>query len=172
MTSGRQRGMLGQGSAGEVLERPSEETQSTSVSPAEVKPLPLAERRIVRIGWLVAGWFCVAVAIVGLALPGLPTTGPLILALACFARGSESLHSWLLNHRFLGPPLQRWEAQRIIPLRAKVVAVSMMIGSLAYVIFVASLRMWALVLVCVLVAVGMIVVLRLPHTLPVREPDE
>ena len=50
-----------------------------------------------------------------------------------------------------------------MPLRAKVVAVSMMAASLVYVVFFAALPTWLVVIVGVLVLVGVIVVLRVPH---------
>ena len=125
---------------------------------------PVARSWVVRWAWLAAGWFCFGVAVVGIALPGLPTTGPLLLALACFARGSERVHSWLLNHRIFGPPLQRWQKERLIPLRAKVLAVSMMVASFAYVALGSGAPTWVVALVGVLIVVGITVVLWFPHT--------
>ena len=127
--------------------------------PPVVQPL---RSPVVRYAWLAAGWLCFGVGVVGVVLPGLPTTGPLLLALACFARGSHRLHNWLLQHRIFGPPLQRWQRYRTIPLRAKVVAVSMMVASFAYVTFFASMPTWLVAVVGVLVGVGVTVVLRIP----------
>lgn len=49
------------------------------------------------------GLFAVALGVVGLFLPGLPTVPFLLLAVACFARSSERFYSWLLEHDHLGP---------------------------------------------------------------------
>lgn len=143
-------------------------TDLKAESPHDSGKVTLPRRRVVRLAWLAAGWLCFGVGLVGVAVPGLPTTGPLLLALACFARGSDRLHQWLLHHRVFGPPLQRWRKHRTIPLRAKVVAVSMMVASFAYVSLLSSLPTWAVVAVGVLVVVGATVVLRLPHR-PVQE---
>ena len=126
--------------------------------------MPGKKVAIAKVAWLAAGWFCFTVGVVGVVVPGLPTTGPMLLALACFARGSDRLHTWLFHHRFFGPPLQRWQQHRIIPIRAKVVAVSMMAVSFVYVAWLSPLPTWLVVAVGCFIAVGMTVVLRLPHT--------
>ncbi len=60
------------------------------------------------------GGVFVLLALVGMLLPLLPTTPFLILALACFARGSERFHHKLLNNRWFGPGLRQWEENRSI----------------------------------------------------------
>src|SRR3546814_9234666 len=57
----------------------------------------------------------------GLFLPLLPTTPFLLLASACYVRGSERMHRWLLGHRILGPYLIGIQTGRGIPLRAKII---------------------------------------------------
>jgi uncharacterized membrane protein YbaN (DUF454 family) len=52
----------------------------------------------------------------------LPTTPLLLLALACFARSSEKLHTWLLSHRQFGPFIRQWNETRSMSRRAKVYA--------------------------------------------------
>ena len=103
------------------------------------------------------------VGAVGVVVPGLPTTGPMLLALACFARGSERVHRWLLNHPVFGPPIHRWQEHRVISLRAKILAIPMMVGSFAGVVWLSSLPSWAVILIGCLIAVGIVVVLRVPH---------
>jgi uncharacterized protein len=80
----------------------------------------------------IAGVLALLLGIVGLFLPLLPTTPFLLLASACFARGSTRLHRWLLQHRVFGVYLRNVEAGNGIPLRAKIVALAMMWASLAY----------------------------------------
>lgn len=54
----------------------------------------------------VCGTLCVALGIVGIFLPVMPTTVFLLLAAACYARSSERFHRKLVEHRWLGPYLQ------------------------------------------------------------------
>lgn len=69
--------------------------------------------------WLAAGLAFVALGFVGVFLPVLPTTPFLILAAACFARSSQRLEAWLLDHRHFGPLLRDWRARGAIPAVAK-----------------------------------------------------
>lgn len=78
--------------------------------------------RWLRPVYLAAGVLMVAVGAVGLFLPLVPTTGPLLLAAFFFTRSSERLHTWLITHRRFGPFVRDFQEHRAIPRRAKVVA--------------------------------------------------
>lgn len=80
----------------------------------------------------IAGVVALVLGVVGLFLPLLPTTPFLLLASACFARGSVRLHRWLIHHRVFGVYLRNVEAGNGIPLKAKIVALTMMWASLVY----------------------------------------
>lgn len=83
---------------------------------------------------------CVAVvlAVLGIFLPLLPTTPFLLLASACFVRGSERMHRWLLNNRLFGKYLENIEQRRGMPLRAKLLALALMWPSLLYSMYLAG----------------------------------
>ena len=74
----------------------------------------------------------VVLAILGLFLPLLPTTPFLLLASACYARGSTRMHTWLLQNRLFGETLRNYENNKAIPLRAKVVALLLLWSSMLY----------------------------------------
>jgi uncharacterized protein len=85
--------------------------------------------RLVRGLLLVAGVIALAVGIVGIFLPLLPTAPLVILAAACFARAYRPFHEWLLAHRWFGPMLREWHDHRSVPYRAKVLGlIAMLIG--------------------------------------------
>jgi len=83
----------------------------------------------VRQALLALGWVCVALGIAGIFLPVVPTTVFLLIAAWAFSRSSHRFHRWLYEHPRLGGPIRNWHAHRVIPLRAKLLAVSMMTAS-------------------------------------------
>ncbi len=87
--------------------------------------------QFVRLFWLIAGIASLGAGIIGIVLPLLPTTPFLLLAAYCFARGSQRLHDWLVNHPRLGPPIRDWQAHGAISSRAKKMAVGAIIAVFA-----------------------------------------
>lgn len=96
----------------------------------------------------IAGTVALLLGIVGLFLPLLPTTPFLLLASACYMRGSERMHQWLMNQRHLGPYLRSYQQGRGIPLRAKITALALMWTSLTVSMWVIPLP-WVRVLLLV-----------------------
>jgi uncharacterized membrane protein YbaN (DUF454 family) len=81
--------------------------------------------------WLAAGGIALALGVIGVFLPVLPTTPFVILAAACFARASPALERRLLDSELLGPTLRDWREHRSLKRRTKVVAIVMMSLSIA-----------------------------------------
>ena len=63
-----------------------------------------------------------ALGILGIFLPLLPTTPFLLLTAALYFKGSFRLYNWLLNHRYFGPYIRNYRENKAIPLRAKIVS--------------------------------------------------
>ncbi|WP_409079851.1 YbaN family protein [Pusillimonas sp. SM2304] len=87
---------------------------------------------MIKILFNFAGTLALLLAILGIFLPLLPTTPFLLLASACYLRGSDRLHRWLLANRVFGPYLANLQAGRGIPLRSKIIALTVMWASLAF----------------------------------------
>lgn len=112
-----------------------------------------------------AGVISLLLAILGMVLPGLPTTPFVLLAATCFARASPRLHAWLLGHRFLGPLVHDWEAHRSLPLRIKLISTCLMAVMVGLSAWQFMGKPWLAALVLVLGAVGAWVVWRIPTRL-------
>ena len=68
----------------------------------------------------------------------------LLLAAALWVRSSPRLYEWLLAHRCFGGYIRNFRENRAIPLRAKVVSIALMWGTMLYCIFgLLDGRWWA-----------------------------
>ena len=91
--------------------------------PAREAATKLANHRGLRLLLIATGWVSTALAVLGIFLPLLPTVPLLLLAAACFARGSQRCYRWLLDHRHLGPLVNGYLGGKGIPRRARVTAI-------------------------------------------------
>jgi uncharacterized membrane protein YbaN (DUF454 family) len=91
-----------------------------------------------RVLWLTVGLGATACGTAGAALPVVPTTPFLLVAVFAFARSSPRLHDWLLTHPRLGPPIEAWSKHGAIPRHAKRVAAVLMATGLALTIGVGA----------------------------------
>ena len=114
------------------------------------------------------GFVFMAIGIVGIVLPVLPTTPFMLLALWSFARSSDRFHDWLLNHRRFGPPLQRWNDHGIIPNKAKISALAVMSISLIFLIAFSAAPPYAVITAALLMLVGALFILTRPSRPPNR----
>lgn len=102
------------------------------------------------------GLLSLGLGVLGIFLPVLPTTPLLLLAAALFLRGNRNLYDWLLNHPGLGPYIRNFMEHKAIPLRVKVISVSLVwITLINCAIFVAE--HWAFRLFFILLATAITV---------------
>ncbi len=69
--------------------------------------------------WLIVAWAALGLAMLGVVLPGLPTTPFVLVAAWAAARGSRRMHQWLLAHRIFGPMIRDWQSNGAVNRRAK-----------------------------------------------------
>lgn len=114
-----------------------------------------------RMLWTLAGLLSLAIGIIGIFLPVLPTTPLVILAAYCFGKGSPRLRAWIISHRRFGPMIEDWEATGAIPRRVKYWACFLMALAFAFAWWIA-LPTHILVAQGALMAIGAAYVLSRP----------
>ena len=102
--------------------------------------------------YIVIGTISLALGILGIFLPLLPTTPFLLLTAALYFKGSFRLYNWLLNHRYFGPYIRNYRENKAIPLRAKIVSLVLMWGTMLYCIFFLIPLIWVKVLLGLIAA--------------------
>lgn len=109
-----------------------------------------------RFLFAVLGSIALALGIIGIFLPLLPTTPFLLLAAALYFRSSQRLYNWLLNHPHLGVYIRNFREHRAIPIRVKIVSVTLVwVTLLNCALFIAEV--WWLRLLFILLATAITV---------------
>lgn len=85
--------------------------------------------KLTRWAALILAYFFLALAFIGVILPGLPTVPFLLLTAWFAAKGSERLHRWLYAHPHLGKLLIDWEQQGAVSRSSKLMAVILLTAS-------------------------------------------
>lgn len=114
-----------------------------------------------RLVYVALGAFFVALAVLGVALPGLPTTPFLLLASYFLSRSWPRLHQALVNNRVFGPILRDWQTYRGVRQRTKNNASLMICIAMLFLCLSGLPAVWTGFLLS-LTLVGLVVIHRLP----------
>jgi uncharacterized protein len=126
--------------------------------------------RLMQFVLVVCGSLAVALGVVGIFVPLMPTTVFLLLAAACYARSSERFYRKLLNSRWLGGYIRNSREGRGMSRREKTTTLVMLWVGIGASIVWSVEALWLQVLL-VLIAVAVTVhVARIKVALPVSEP--
>lgn len=137
--------------------------------------------RVVKGLWIVGGSLSVALGVIGIFFPVLPTTPFLLLAAFCYARSSERFYHWLLNNRWFGEYIRNYREGRGIPLTEKILAISSLWLTIGFsVLFVVPVAWVKLLLLAIAVGVSIHLVriktlkkeTYLPHAIKEVTPSE
>lgn len=109
--------------------------------------------KLLRWALRIAGVLFLGLGIVGIFVPLLPTTPFLLLAAACFVRGSPKLYRWLIGHKWFGAYIRSYREFHAITLRAKVVSLVLLWAVIGY-SAVRVVEAWWLRALLAVIAVG------------------
>jgi uncharacterized membrane protein YbaN (DUF454 family) len=84
----------------------------------------LVKSKLGRILLIVLGSFFVAIGLIGIFLPVLPTTPFLLLAAWCYARSSARYYKWLTSNKWFGEYIRNYQEGKGIPMKIKIFAIS------------------------------------------------
>lgn len=121
---------------------------------------------------LAGGAMALGLGVLGVFLPLLPTTPFLLLAAACFARSSRRFHDWLLGHRVLGRYIRDYREGRGMPLRAKIVALALLWGSIGSSALLVVELLWVRLLLAAIAVAVTVHLVRLPTSTRRGEPAQ
>jgi len=107
----------------------------------------------VRGALIALGMVSLVTGVVGIFLPLIPTTGPLLLAAVCFDRSSPRFHSWLMNNRYLGGYIRNYREGRGLPMMQKVCTIGLLWTTISVSILFAVNAWWGRALLAA-VAIG------------------
>jgi uncharacterized membrane protein YbaN (DUF454 family) len=91
--------------------------------------MSVVKSRALRFVFLVLGIFFVGLAFVGIAIPLIPTVGPVLLAAYFFSRSSERFDQWLVENRLFGGIVRDWRAGLGFSIKAKSIAIGAIIAT-------------------------------------------
>lgn len=111
------------------------------------KELPLPLRWLLKVFAVL----CLILGLVGVFVPGLPTTVFILMAAWAAARCSPALYRWLWHHRLFGPMLRNWANGGCVSRRAKWSA-TLMMGLSSIILSFTQAPLWAVALASICMA--------------------
>lgn len=138
-----------------------------SISHEEVQ-LELKKNRVIRALYMTGGTLSLALGIIGIFVPGLPTTPFVLLSAALYAKSSEKLYNWLLNNKYLGPRIKNYQRQKGVTIKAKYRIIALM---LTMVLISSFIILNVLVLQIIILSAGVIGAIVVRFIVPTAKED-
>ena len=130
-----------------------------------VHEVDLNRSKLSRIFWFTCGFISMVIGIIGIPVPGFPTTPLMILAAACFAKSSQRFYDLILNNKMFGHHVRTYREGRGIPRRIKPVILGVMWVFVSFAVFVGipdSAPVISKYFTVILALIGTIFILRIP----------
>ena len=120
------------------------------------------KNKSIRLLLVLLGSISVGIGVIGIFVPGWPTTIFLIIASYFYIRSSNKLYNWLLNNKILGIYLKNYYSGKGMPVKAKIFSISMMwvFGLLSIFLWIPNNLIIIKILVFILLIIGSIFILR------------
>jgi uncharacterized protein len=114
--------------------------------------------------FIILGSLSLGLGVLGIFLPGLPTTPFVLLTAWLYAKSSKRLHSYIVNHKVLGPYISNFS--KGISVKVKVRSILMMWGMISLSAFVFIENPRTRIILFGVGIIGMVVMIMLPGPKP------
>ena len=118
-------------------------------------------KKLTRWAFIAVGTLFLVLGVIGIFVPLLPTTPLLLLAAACYYKGSRRMYEWLLNNGWFGTYIRNYKEKRGIPMTTKALIIVLLWMAIAYSAYVVRIFIVQISLFTIAMAVS-VHVLRLP----------
>lgn len=81
---------------------------------------------LLKLVYIILGTISLGVGIIGVFVPGLPTTMFLLLTAFFYMKGSERLYRKLINNKLIGKYIKDYQTRKGMTVRTKVYAITLM----------------------------------------------
>ncbi|WP_147624746.1 YbaN family protein [Treponema denticola] len=124
--------------------------------------------KIINIFWIVLGFICLGLGIIGIIMPILPTTPFFMVTVVCFAKGSERLKRWFMGTSFHKKYIQSFYEKKGMTLKNKVIILSFASIMLAAAFYFSAKPYARILIACVIAAKYYVFIFKI-KTLPEDE---
>ena len=132
----------------------------------DIHTVDLDRSKFSRIIWFMLGFTVMCIGLVGIVVPGLPTTPLMILAAACFAKSSQKFYDWIINNKMFGHHVKNYREGKGIPKKSKPIILGTMWTFVLFAVLIAipdSAPPVSKITTLVLAVIGTIFILRIPN---------
>lgn len=136
------------------------------VEEQDVHTADIERSQFSRIFWFSLGLVSMTLGLIGIPVPGLPTTPFMILAAACFAKSSQRFYDWIINNRMFGEHVRNYREGNGIPKKSKPMILATMWTFVLFAVLIAIPDEVPIskVATLVLAVIGTIFILRIPSS--------
>ncbi|HBG57922.1 MAG TPA: hypothetical protein DDX07_07905 [Porphyromonadaceae bacterium] len=124
----------------------------------EKSKLKIKKNKIARAFYFIGGTISLALAILGIVVPGLPVTPLALLSAVLYARSSSRLYNWLLNSKLLGPRIRNYQRRKGVTRKGKIGVIAFMTTMVLFSSFVVIQNISIRMVILALGIIGAVVV--------------
>jgi len=119
---------------------------------------------VIKIAYFFAGIIFTGFGLVGIVVPGLPTTIFMIIAATCFFHSSTKMYNWVIHHPLFGDSVLRFRNGKGMPKKAKYFSILMMwfFISTSIFIFLYAATFWLKIIIVICGMIGTSYIIKQP----------